>query len=113
MGLQLSWLERTPDKREVDGSSPFKPIYPVTLSVTWGYSSVGRAPALQAGGQEFESPYLHWMIQEIVLSTLKTTHCMKKIERHLARKCKTKSILPILDIYFLKTRTKYSFKEPC
>ena len=59
MGLQLSWLERTPDKREVDGSSPFKPIYPVTLSVTWGYSSVGRAPALQAGGHEFESRRLH------------------------------------------------------
>ena len=25
----------------------------------WGCSSVGRAPALQAGGQEFDSPYLH------------------------------------------------------
>jgi hypothetical protein len=25
----------------------------------WGRSSVGRAPALQAGGQEFESPRLH------------------------------------------------------
>ena len=25
----------------------------------WGHSSVGRAPALQAGGQEFESPCLH------------------------------------------------------
>ena len=25
----------------------------------WGYSSAGRAPALQAGGQEFDSPYLH------------------------------------------------------
>ena len=25
----------------------------------WGYSSVGRAPALQAGGQEFESLRLH------------------------------------------------------
>ena len=25
MGLYLSWLERTPDKREVDGSSPFRP----------------------------------------------------------------------------------------
>jgi hypothetical protein len=24
-----------------------------------GYSSVGRAPALQAGGHEFESHYLH------------------------------------------------------
>ena len=26
---------------------------------TWGCSSVGRAPALQAGGQEFESLHLH------------------------------------------------------
>ena len=25
----------------------------------WGYSSVGRAPALHAGGQGFESLYLH------------------------------------------------------
>ena len=24
-----------------------------------GYSSAGRAPALQAGGQEFDSPHLH------------------------------------------------------
>ena len=29
------------------------------LKVMWGYSSVGRAPALHAGGQEFESLYLH------------------------------------------------------
>ena len=29
------------------------------LIYIWGYSSVGRAPALQAGGQEFDSPYLH------------------------------------------------------
>jgi hypothetical protein len=27
--------------------------------IQWGYSSVGRAPALQAGGQRFESAYLH------------------------------------------------------
>ena len=26
---------------------------------TWGLSSVGRAPALQAGGREFESLSLH------------------------------------------------------
>jgi hypothetical protein len=26
----------------------------------WGISSVGRAPALHAGGQEFESPILHF-----------------------------------------------------
>ena len=27
--------------------------------VLWGCSSAGRAPALQAGGQEFDSPHLH------------------------------------------------------
>ena len=30
-----------------------------------GYSSVGRAPALQAGGQEFESLYLHRLISKM------------------------------------------------
>ena len=29
------------------------------LPIIWGRSSVGRAPALQAGGQEFESLRLH------------------------------------------------------
>ena len=29
------------------------------LPVPWGFSSVGRAPALQAGGHEFESRNLH------------------------------------------------------
>ena len=29
------------------------------LPDSWGISSVGRAPALQAGGQEFESLRLH------------------------------------------------------
>ena len=29
----------------------------------WGFSSAGRAPALHAGGQEFESPILHHLKQ--------------------------------------------------
>ena len=28
----------------------------------WGCSSAGRAPALQAGGQEFDPPHLHHKI---------------------------------------------------
>ena len=32
----------------------------------WGRSSVGRAPALQAGGQEFESLRLHWVMIHLV-----------------------------------------------
>ena len=31
----------------------------VDARLPWGCSSVGRAPALQAGGQEFESLHLH------------------------------------------------------
>ena len=30
---------------------------------SWGFSSAGRAPALHAGGQEFESPNLHHLRQ--------------------------------------------------
>ena len=39
----------------------------------WGYSSVGRAPALQAGGQGFESPYLHGR-SNATIRTSKTTY---------------------------------------
>ena len=30
-----------------------------TLKMVWGYSSAGRAPALQAGGRRFDPDYLH------------------------------------------------------
>ena len=33
--------------------------YPEEACGTWGCSSAGRAPALQAGGQEFDPPHLH------------------------------------------------------
>ena len=33
----------------------------------WGCSSVGRAPALQAGGQEFESLHLHSVLKEMYI----------------------------------------------
>ncbi len=35
-------------------------------SYYWGYSSVGRAPALQVGGQEFDSLYLHQDLKYIL-----------------------------------------------
>lgn len=31
----------------------------------WGYCSVGRVPALQSGGQEFDSPWFHH-IEDVV-----------------------------------------------
>ena len=30
----------------------------------WGYSSAGRAPALQAGGQRFDPVYLHHRLKK-------------------------------------------------
>ena len=38
----------------------------------WGCSSVGRAPALQAGGQEFESLHLHAEIIQTCLISIRT-----------------------------------------
>lgn len=35
----------------------------------WGFSSAGRAPALHAGGQEFESPNLHHLKQMELLKS--------------------------------------------
>ena len=31
-------------------------------STKWGYSSAGRAPALQAGGRRFDPDYLHHLL---------------------------------------------------
>ena len=40
----------------------------------WGYSSAGRAPALQAGGHEFESHYLHSLhIENLLMQWLSFT----------------------------------------
>ncbi len=35
------------------------------ITTIWGHSSVGRAPAWHAGGQEFESPWLHLIFSVI------------------------------------------------
>ena len=35
------------------------------LEEIWGYSSAGRAPALQAGGQRFDPAYLHQWLEGI------------------------------------------------
>ena len=52
-----AWLERIPDKDEAGGSSPPRPTSSTLDS--GGISSAGRAPALQAGGQRFETAILH------------------------------------------------------
>ena len=57
-----------PDKREVGGSSPLEPTNKLNKENTmWGCSSAGRAPALQAGGQEFDSPHLHHEHQKMFI----------------------------------------------
>ena len=49
----------------------------------WGHSSVGRAPALQAGGREFESLCLHGI--EIKLFRFKKTENREAISRNNLR----------------------------
>ena len=56
-----TWLETTREDRWLPDS--------------WGISSVGRAPALQAGGHEFESRILHLIMKtHYHLCTLKIAY---------------------------------------
>ncbi len=66
IGLLAALKMRCPQGRR--GSSPLSPTTPfldnilrrpVTLTVAWGCSSVGRAQGWQSWGQGFESPQLH------------------------------------------------------
>ena len=59
----------------------------------WGCSSAGRAPALQAGGQEFDSPHLH---QTFLSSYL--DNCIKMLEIPLFKK----EILTNLEFLFIE-----------
>ena len=68
-----------PDKHEVGGSSPLGPTTYLNGKTMekqqipnniWGCSSVGRAPALQAGGHGFESHHLHQAILWIAMKFL-------------------------------------------
>jgi hypothetical protein len=45
--------------QEVIGSIPFSSTNVNKSSLLWGYSSAGRASALQAEGQRFDPVYLH------------------------------------------------------
>ena len=49
-----AWLERTPDKGEVSSSSLLK-----THQIFWDPSLAEKAPALHAGGQQFDPAKLH------------------------------------------------------
>jgi hypothetical protein len=46
-----------------------------------GYSSVGRAPALHAGSQRFESAYLHWATVDGVQRKREELSARPKIEK--------------------------------
>ena len=47
----------------------------MAANIKWGCSSVGRAPALQAGGHEFESHHLHEVMKRVSLLTTELSEC--------------------------------------
>ena len=57
----------------------------IKRQVNWGHSSAGRAPALHAGGREFDPPWLHqlynvWRWEQKVAVNLKLTVMKYKAE---------------------------------
>ena len=57
--LVAQLVERRFCKADVIGSTPVGGTISISACSLWGHSSVGRAQALQAWGQGFESPCLH------------------------------------------------------
>ena len=49
----------------------------VAAGFPWGISSVGRAPALQAGGHEFESRILH-LVSKIDIIYMYLENCTQR-----------------------------------
>ena len=47
--------------------------------ISWGLSLVGRAPALHAGGQEFDSPSLHQIRSAQLLLRVVSEYMVVKI----------------------------------
>jgi hypothetical protein len=54
--LSVSVLPMMPRRQK--GGTPLCTAY---IEHSWGHSSAGRAPALQAGGHRFDPGWLHWM----------------------------------------------------
>ena len=83
------WLERTPDKREVDGSTPSRPTMArfgldETVSVLRNGGVAQRGlPALHAGGHRFDPVHLHHLFQIISISPV--LHLYKRVRKGLHR----------------------------
>ena len=56
------------------------------ITTIWGHSSDGRAPAWHAGGQRFESAWLH-LIQLVISRVLKDTFVEASLLSLLVQAC--------------------------
>ena len=81
----VAFKKRLTRVRQTAGRSGMKKKSPIPLTIPLfnlqglaqtqcGYSSVGRAPALHAGGHEFESRYLHQRDIHGEMSSCEITH---------------------------------------
>ena len=79
--------------------------------IKWGRSSVGRAPALQAGGQEFESLHLHSWLYIAVRKQSFLTHVQARYENKILRKLMKASFQRIRNILFSQCTLKTAYMK--
>ena len=78
-GLQLSWLERTPDKREVGGSSPLKPtseMHDEEYGTTYFATKVAQSRA----GTLFGPNEIHFRMRAFQMNSIRPKRCTLKTE---------------------------------
>ena len=74
------WFERRNKDTVEVWNFDFKSQVVDLVSTIWGFSSAGRAPALQAGGQRFDPANLH---QEIDWSSLEIRNFIEFLEKEI------------------------------
>ena len=77
------------------------PLIKKIINITRGLSSAGRAPALHAGGQEFDPPRLHHF-----LCTMKTEYILIEKERFTKNREKKRQEIVYSQEFKEKTKRK-------
>ena len=83
-----------------------------SFNIKRGHSSVGRAPALQAGCQGFESPYLHSFSQKCKQSSQKEEQIDIRVAKlQILMKIRTPTILWEKQFPRIETHKNQAYKQ--
>ena len=79
----------------------------------WGCSSAGRAPALQAGGQEFDPPHLHQGRRTKKTNVQKSQNHFKAQRSGFGMKRRSKEVREVFSFGWKRNETDFATTRAC